>query len=449
VVGRPSLLFAAVGTNSLVTGGIGAATAFSQIAAYWSAAKTDGFTVVAFTVPARKNGGPEGYIKTYNDLVRASTGWDYLVEQAIALPDAFNLNYYNTDGIHPVAAGHVLIADSVNAAFGGAAITRSTFDGRRGSNEFSSDADGLGVSTGRDNTATGRGALERNVGGNYNTAVGSIALLANTSGINNTAEGYGALQSNVSGGGNTAVGSNSLGFNTASDNTGVGYLALFGNVSGTGNTAVGRSALQGNHASSNTAVGGNALTANDGGGNNCAVGYGALQSNTSGSNNVADGTNGLAFNSSGAGNTSVGAQALYSTTTTDNNVGIGLNAGRFLADGATANSTPVSSVMIGSGTRASAAGQSNEIAIGMGAIGDGSNTAVVGNTFTVRTRVAGILAIGATGAPTISFAAAAPAAGTWIAGSIVWNSAVAVGQPNGWRCTVAGTPGTWVAMANL
>lgn len=38
---------------------------------------------------------------------------------------------------------------------------------------------------------------------------------------------------------------------------------------------------------------------------------------------------------------------------------------------------------------------------------------------------------------------------TWSVGDTVYNSAPAVGQPVGWKCTVAGTPGTWVALANL
>jgi hypothetical protein len=37
----------------------------------------------------------------------------------------------------------------------------------------------------------------------------------------------------------------------------------------------------------------------------------------------------------------------------------------------------------------------------------------------------------------------------WTKGSICYNSNATVGQPTGWMCTVAGTPGTWVAMANL
>ena len=38
---------------------------------------------------------------------------------------------------------------------------------------------------------------------------------------------------------------------------------------------------------------------------------------------------------------------------------------------------------------------------------------------------------------------------TWKRGDICYNSLPSIGQPRGWVCTVAGTPGTWVAMANL
>jgi hypothetical protein len=37
----------------------------------------------------------------------------------------------------------------------------------------------------------------------------------------------------------------------------------------------------------------------------------------------------------------------------------------------------------------------------------------------------------------------------WVRGDVCYNAAAAVGAPIGWMCTVAGTPGTWVAMANL
>jgi hypothetical protein len=46
-------------------------------------------------------------------------------------------------------------------------------------------------------------------------------------------------------------------------------------------------------------------------------------------------------------------------------------------------------------------------------------------------------------------AAAAPTTGTWAVGDICINSAPAIGSPKGWRCTVAGTPGTWTSEGNL
>lgn len=42
-----------------------------------------------------------------------------------------------------------------------------------------------------------------------------------------------------------------------------------------------------------------------------------------------------------------------------------------------------------------------------------------------------------------------PVAGTWAVGDRVLKSNPAIGQPKGWVCTVAGTPGTWVSEGNL
>jgi hypothetical protein len=55
-----------------------------------------------------------------------------------------------------------------------------------------------------------------------------------------------------------------------------------------------------------------------------------------------------------------------------------------------------------------------------------------------------------TGSPyRVTFDNAAPTTGTWNIGSIVFNGSPTTGQPIGWMCTVAGTPGTWKAMGNL
>lgn len=47
------------------------------------------------------------------------------------------------------------------------------------------------------------------------------------------------------------------------------------------------------------------------------------------------------------------------------------------------------------------------------------------------------------------YSSAIPTAGTWEVGARCINSDPAVGQPKGWSCTVAGTPGTWVSEGNL
>jgi hypothetical protein len=44
---------------------------------------------------------------------------------------------------------------------------------------------------------------------------------------------------------------------------------------------------------------------------------------------------------------------------------------------------------------------------------------------------------------------AAPTLGSWAVGDQSTNSTPVVGQPKGWMCTVAGTPGTWVSTGNL
>jgi hypothetical protein len=53
------------------------------------------------------------------------------------------------------------------------------------------------------------------------------------------------------------------------------------------------------------------------------------------------------------------------------------------------------------------------------------------------------------GGQTLHWSIAAPTLGTWTRGDVVFNSNAAVGQPKGWRCTVSGTPGTWVSEGNL
>jgi len=97
--------------------------------------------------------------------------------------------------------------------------------------------------TGTENTANGRAALEFNDTGTSNTAVGSKTLLSNTTGNLNTASGVEALEHNTIGTDNTANGVDALFSNTTgSFNTANGVDALVNNTTGSENTALGVSA---------------------------------------------------------------------------------------------------------------------------------------------------------------------------------------------------------------
>jgi trimeric autotransporter adhesin len=76
------------------------------------------------------------------------------------------------------------------------------------------------------NTAVGYLALRANTTGNNNSAQGSIALGFNTTGSHNSAQGSAALMANTTGGYNAVVGSSALSNNdTGNHNTAIGYSA--------------------------------------------------------------------------------------------------------------------------------------------------------------------------------------------------------------------------------
>jgi hypothetical protein len=162
------------------------------------------------------------------------------------------------------------------------------------------------------NTAVGRLALTANTTADYNTAVGGNSLRANTTGHTNSSFGQDAMRFNSTGASNVAVGQQALHNNTtASNNTAVGYQSLYTNTTGTLNTSVGKSAMFDNTT----------------GGENTALGVGALANNTTASNNTAIGRASLVGNTTGAYNTAVGSYALQSNTTASNNTAVGYQAG--------------------------------------------------------------------------------------------------------------------------
>ncbi len=187
---------------------------------------------------------------------------------------------------------------------------------------------------------------------------------------------------------NTKLGTGALANKTAgTDNTAIGFDALERDTSGNGNTAVGSGALQNNTAGiANTAVGFNALFSNIDGTLNTAVGPGALGDNTSGLVNTAVGVNALSSNTTGESNVALGIDALDSNIGGSDNTGIG-------ADALNTNATGHHNTAVGSGANVSTDGLSNATAIGAGAVADGSNLVVLGNTSVVLVKTSGDLRV--------------------------------------------------------
>jgi hypothetical protein len=147
------------------------------------------------------------------------------------------------------------------------------------------------------------------------------------------------------------------------------------------NTVLGSNALSFNTTGSTiVAIGSFALNYNTTGTSNVAVGERALEDNTIGSANVAVGRVALKDNIEGVQNTSIGHQSL-SYIEGNSNVAIGRFAGSLVGNILGANKTLGNqNVYIGADTFSAAADTDNEIVIGYGTAGNGSNTATYGNS---------------------------------------------------------------------
>ena len=328
--------------------------------------------------------------------------------------------YTNTTGHSNTVAGYLALytntTGALNTATGAEALRFNT------TGNYNT-ADGYSTlranTTGGYNTATGYSALYSNTTASYNTASGMNALYANTTGTENAAFGYEALRntttasynssfgtqalrSNITGYKNTAIGSTSMYANTTGyANTAAGYLSLRYNTTGHHNTAVGFQALRANTtASYNTAVGRDALVSNTTGGQNVAIGYESMHTNTTGSYSVGVGFRALKANTASQG-TALGYEALLSNTSGANNVAIGFEALKLNTTGAdntaighqagNSESTATKCVFIGKGADVGGTGTSNQIVIGWGAEGNGSNTVTLGDSNTTE----GVFAYGA------------------------------------------------------
>ena len=130
---------------------------------------------------------------------------------------------------------------------------------------------------------------------------------------------------------------------------------------------------------------------------NAAFGYAALKDTTTGERNVAVGMNALTTSVTGSDNTVVGYDALGlmgAFAAGNNNVAIGHMAGRYEKSiGGNPNTLATESVFIGADVLANDSNKTNQIAIGYGAIAQGNNSAVIGNTSTVLNKLYGDLEV--------------------------------------------------------
>jgi hypothetical protein len=294
--------------------------------------------------------------------------------------------------------------------------------------------------TGDNNTALGYQSLYSNTTGFNNTTLGFQSLRNNTTGTNSVAIGYQALYNNTTGHDNVAIGYRALYFNEEDNfarpgrfNVAIGSSALYINESGKYNVAIGHQALYSNEVDNNVALGYQSLYTNYSGDNNTAVGSQALYSSYNGYQNTAIGRISLWSNTTGSGNTAVGHQALYNNTTGGQNVGLGVGtlnanttgtyntalgyaalqanisgsyniaignqAGYFNSLFQLATSSN-NSIFIGYDTKPQLSNQTNQVVIGHGATGNGSNSFTLGNDSITKTIVKGNVGIGLTGPST-------------------------------------------------
>jgi hypothetical protein len=156
------------------------------------------------------------------------------------------------------------------------------------------------------------------------------------------------------------------------NNTFIGYLA------GKNSTQVRYNTFIGTSAGELTVIGTD----------NTSIGYKALYANTVGLENTVIGKQ-AGENSTGNSNTFIGTYAGQNLLTGVQNVMIGSNAGRNITGGSTANTISGNSIFIGQNTRAAADNQFNQIVIGTGTTGLGSNTTIIGQSGTTITGLYG------------------------------------------------------------
>ena len=338
----------------------------------------------------------------------------------------------NTTGFNNSAFGDATLkfntTGSANAAMGAISLRNNTTGNANsgfGSQSLYYNTTGWG------NSAHGYNSLLTNTTGNWNSAIGSEAgrFLANGS-TGNTSPDYGlylgvgtrALADNgqyetvigalaVGAGSNSVtIGSTAVTKTIINGNVGIGTTAPTARLTvlGDGSSATSDFTLLNADNSvnleirtgltnlSNTFIGKDVGSKNTSGYMNTALGFSTFKSNTTGAYNSVIGNYGLTDNTTGTSNSALGYGALYANTTGNYNIGIGYHAGWYLVNGTPSNTSPDYSIYIGSDTKSLADNSQNEIVIGYGAAGNGSNSVTLGNTSITKNTLYGSLGIGTT-----------------------------------------------------